>query len=165
MLDTVEAPTELPLVEQPTKRELVEEELRTNSNRSDREIGRICGVDHKTVSAARVRLGIATPLAANSPPTSPWKPAPPAKEPEFDPFDKDGEDLVVKHQPAIAIYLNPWNAVVIRQRDDSGGDSFVFVCEAHLQAVISKLSEIQCEFYHAKRALETVIVSKGRSDG
>jgi hypothetical protein len=70
MLDTVEAPTELPLVEQPTKRELVEEELRTNSNRSDREIGRICGVDHKTVSAARVRLGIATPLAANSPPTS-----------------------------------------------------------------------------------------------
>jgi hypothetical protein len=142
MLDTIEkSEAELPLVEIPTKRELIVEELRTNPNRSDREIARVCGADHKTVAKA---CGKIVPTA--SPAVSPWKPAPPAKEPEFDPFDNDGEDLVVKHQPAIAIYLNPWNAVVIRQRDDMGGDSFVFVCEEHLQAVISKLSEIQREF-------------------
>jgi hypothetical protein len=161
MLDTVErtTTTELPLVEQPTKQELIAEELRVNPSRSDREIGRICGVDHKTVASHRAKV---LPIA--SPPASPWKPV---KEPEFDPFDKNGEDLVVKHQPAIAIYLNPWDAVVIRQRDDNGrdGDQFVFICEEHLAAVISKLSEIQCEFYHAKRALETVVVSKGSSDG
>jgi hypothetical protein len=145
MLDTVEKPqTELPL-DTAAKRALIETELRENPQRSDREIARVVGCDHKTVGTARARLGIATPLGANSPSISPWKPAPPAKEPEFDPFDNDGEDLVVKHQPAIAIYLNPWNAVVIRQRGDMEGDSFVFVCEEHLQAVISKLSEIQRE--------------------
>lgn len=155
MLDTIERTTaELPLADQPTKRELIEDALRADPKRSDREIARIVGCDHKTVGAARARL-----QQENSPPispkASPWKPE---KEPEFDPFDKDGEDLVVKHQPAIAIYLNPWNAVVIRQRDDLAGDSLVFICEEHLAAVISKLSEIHAEFYHAKRAQQTVEV-------
>jgi hypothetical protein len=142
--------TELPL-DTAAKRALIESELRENPQRSDREIARLVDCDHKTVAAHRKRLGPATPIG-NSPPISPWKPAPPAKEPEFDPFDNDGEDLVVRHQPAIAIYLNPWNAVVIRQRDDMGGDSFVFVCEEHLQAVISKLSEMLCDLRHAKKA-------------
>jgi hypothetical protein len=161
MLDTIvrTAETELPLVEQPTKQELIAEELRTNPSRSDREIGRICGVDHKTIAKARGKI---VPTA--SPPVSPWKPAA-EKEPPFDPFDKDGENLVVKHQPAIAIYLNPWDAVVIRQRSDDGDDPCVFVCAEHLAAVISKLSEIHAEFYHARRAAETVVVKQGRSDG
>jgi hypothetical protein len=50
------------------KRALIENELRENPQRSDREIARVVGhgVDHKTVGAARERLGIATPLG-NSP--------------------------------------------------------------------------------------------------
>jgi hypothetical protein len=161
MLDTVEK-TELPLVELPTKRELIEDALRTDPNRSDREIARVVGCDHKTVGSLRGKI-----LPTTSPPVSPWKPTPPAveKEPPFDPFDKDGENLVVKHQPAIAIYLNPWDAVVIRQRSDDGDDPCIFICEEHLTAVISKLSEILCEFHHTRRALETVEVKRGRSDG
>jgi hypothetical protein len=150
MLDTIESTTtEKPagaatLVELPTKRELIEDALHTNPDRSDREIARVVGVDHKTIAAHRKRLGIAIPLGANSPPVSPWKPETPAAEKEhpFDPFDKEGEDLVVKHQPAIAIYLNPWDAVVIRQRSDDNDDPCVFVCEEHLPAVISKLNEM-----------------------
>jgi hypothetical protein len=68
MLDTVENPVagQPPLVQTPTKRELIVEELRTNPYRSDREIGRVCSVDHKTAAARRKRLGIASPRG-NSP--------------------------------------------------------------------------------------------------
>ncbi|MDH2343249.1 hypothetical protein [Bradyrhizobium sp. SSUT77] len=52
------------------KRALIEQELRSDPNRSDREIARTVGnaIDHKTVGAARERMGIATHLG-NSPPT------------------------------------------------------------------------------------------------
>lgn len=60
MLDVLnnESRTELQLDNQPGKRERIEQELRSNSARSDREIGRVCGVDGKTVATARERLGI-----------------------------------------------------------------------------------------------------------
>jgi len=38
------------------KQELVDKELARNGDRSDREIGSLCGVDHKTVAACRRRL-------------------------------------------------------------------------------------------------------------
>lgn len=67
MLDTLERMT---TAEQPldttAKRALIEVELRKDAGRSDREIARIIGCDHKTVGAARERLGIASPLG-NSP--------------------------------------------------------------------------------------------------
>lgn len=44
------------------KRNRIDVELRTDPNRSDREIARVIGCDHKTVGAARERLGIASPL-------------------------------------------------------------------------------------------------------
>jgi hypothetical protein len=62
MLDVLERQTtELPL-DTATKRERIEAELRVGSDRSDREIARIVGCDHKTVGAARERLGIISPL-------------------------------------------------------------------------------------------------------
>lgn len=69
LMNKTEAETTLPLVEMPTKRDLITEELRTNPTRSDREIARVVGCDHKTVGAARERMGIASPLG-NSPPTA-----------------------------------------------------------------------------------------------
>lgn len=50
------------------KRALIETELRADPSRSDREIARVVGngIDHKTVGAARERMGIASPLG-NSP--------------------------------------------------------------------------------------------------
>jgi hypothetical protein len=50
------------------KRALIESELRKDAGRSDREIARVVGCDHKTVGTARERLGLAVPLG-NSPPT------------------------------------------------------------------------------------------------
>ena len=154
MLDLLNKPnaeTELPL-DTVSKRALIENELKHDANRSDREIARVVGCDHKTVASARAKT-----LPTVSPPVSPWKPDPKPIEPEFDPFDKDGEDMIVKHQPAIAIYLNPWNAVVIRQRDDgpsgSGwGDPCVFVNREHIGAVISRLADLLSQLNEMERA-------------
>ncbi|MBP1092994.1 hypothetical protein [Bradyrhizobium diazoefficiens] len=59
-----------PKLDTAAKRTLIEQELRSNPNRSNREIARAVGngIDHKTVGAARERMGIACPLG-NSPPT------------------------------------------------------------------------------------------------
>jgi hypothetical protein len=54
------------------KRALIESELRKDAGRSDREIGRVCGVDGKTVSATRAKLA---GRAENSP-----QPRPTAEE-------------------------------------------------------------------------------------
>jgi hypothetical protein len=51
------------------KRALIESELRKDASRSDREIGRVCGVDGKTVSAVREKL-------ANGAEISPQPPTP-----------------------------------------------------------------------------------------
>jgi hypothetical protein len=68
MLDTIErtTETELPL-DTAAKRALIETELRKDAGRSDREIARIVGCDHKTVGSARERLGIASPLGNSAP--------------------------------------------------------------------------------------------------
>lgn len=48
------------------KRALIETELRKDAGRSDREIARVVGCDHKTVGTTRERLDLASPLG-NSP--------------------------------------------------------------------------------------------------
>jgi hypothetical protein len=71
MLDTIErtnTTAELPL-DTAAKRALIESELRKDSSRSDREIARIVGCDHKTVGTARERLGIDSPLGNSAAPT------------------------------------------------------------------------------------------------
>jgi len=142
MLD-VQEKHELAFVEEPKpsvaeKRAAIESELRDDPSRSDREIGRTVGVDHKTVAKARSKI---IPIA--SPAGSPWKPETPAveKEPEFDPFEPGSEEMVVHHQPAIAVYPNPFGAIVIRQecttRDDE--DPVILVRPEHLDALIVRL--------------------------
>jgi hypothetical protein len=69
MTDTAIQP-ELEIAAPPTKRAAIESELHNDANRSDREIARVVGCDHKTVAARRREMGIAPPLG-NSPPTSP----------------------------------------------------------------------------------------------
>lgn len=53
-----------PKLDTAAKRALIETELRQDASRSDREIGRVCGVDGKTVSAVRAKLA---PCAEISP--------------------------------------------------------------------------------------------------
>jgi hypothetical protein len=156
MLDVQEKPElafEEPKASVAEKRAAIESELRENAQRSDRAIADILKtekslkVDHKTVGAARARLGMATPLGANSPPISPWKPTPPAKEPEFDPFEPGSEDLVIPHQPAIAVYENTAGAVVIRQATDDSyeRDPIIQVRPEHVERLIARLRQVAKE--------------------
>jgi hypothetical protein len=127
-----------------TKRARIDAELRGDPKRSDREIARIVGCDHKTVGSARERLGIAIPLATISPPISPPACPPPpgvVDEPEENHFLPECEDLVIPSQPAIAVYTNRYDQIVIRQEasayDDE--DKFIYVCPQYLDALIVRL--------------------------
>jgi hypothetical protein len=167
MLDLQDKPeAEAPLlVSLPSRRELIEDALRTDPQRSDRQIAREVGCDHKTVGSARIRLGIASPLG-NSPPTPTEQrqmliaagehfdklypsasgetaeeavdnaiakgivnlggkcPPPPGvvDAPKYDPFDPKHGDLVIPHQPAIAVYENTAGSIVIRQVASAYGE-------------------------------------------
>jgi hypothetical protein len=151
------------LAEIPTKRELIDDALQTNANRSDREIAREIGVDHKTVGAARARLGLPSPLG-NSPPVSPGKEMsrgeatdkamamiasltkPPAP-PEWDPFEPDSEVLVVPAQPAIAVYENTAGSITIRQPSSVSDedDELVTVRAEHVEKLIARLRKVAAE--------------------
>jgi hypothetical protein len=71
MSEVLELTAEEPKLDTASKRALIESELRENPQRSDRDIARVVGCDHKTVGAARERLGIATPLGNSPQPPTP----------------------------------------------------------------------------------------------
>src|ERR1700694_1849777 len=131
MLDTIERTiekpaAELPLVELPTKRELIEDALRTDPKKSDRAIAKTLGVDHKTVGAARARLGLTNSPAGNpatsrtvtnrhgvtlDPALFPILNSP--KPEKFNPFDPDGDSLIVPERLGLAGFVNTRDNVVI----------------------------------------------------
>jgi hypothetical protein len=159
MLDTIErteAITELPL-DTAAKRALIEAELRKDPSRSDRKIADAVGhkIDHKTVGAARERVGIASPLGnsvadrmiadGNIGDGVAARPDLTVKavvaEPEEDHFLPECADLVIPSQPATAVYTNRYDQIVIRQEasgyDDE--DKFIYICPHHLDALIVRL--------------------------
>lgn len=142
MLDTIErtetTTTELPL-DAAAKRSLIETELRKDAGRSDREIARIVGCDHKTVGTARSKL-----IPTASPSISPHAcPPPPGviDPPKFDPFDPKEGVTVVPHQPAIAVYENTQGAIVICQCASAydEGDPIILVRPENVDALIVSL--------------------------
>jgi hypothetical protein len=166
MLDTIESTTEKPaaappLVKLPTKRELIEDALRTDPQKSDRAIAKAIGVDHKTVGAARARLGIASPLG-NSPVTSPGTDISLAgatdkataminalakPKPRFNPFDPKEECLVAAERLGVAVFVNPRNCVVIANGNVLHGiDEIVQVSFSDLPALIAKLQQLHGEY-------------------
>jgi hypothetical protein len=109
MLDTIDrtetTTTELPL-DTAAKRALIEAELRKDAGRSDREIARICGADHKTVGKASGKI-----VPSFSPSISPRACPPPpgvVDEPKYDPFAPGCPDMIIPSQPAISVYENTW---------------------------------------------------------
>jgi hypothetical protein len=173
MLDTVE--NELPL-DTAAKRALIESELRENPQRSDRAIAQAVGhgVCHKTVGAARERLGIASPLGNSAAPKTREQLLLETLPPDIDVnslafnadrakvdaiaaaetireklglnqeenhFLPESESLVLPSQPAIAVYTNRYNQVVIRQEASGYQDEdfFVYICPQHLDALIVRL--------------------------
>jgi hypothetical protein len=153
MSEVLENTIELPL-DTAAKRALIETELRKDAGRSDRKIADVVGhgICHKTVGAARERLGIASPLGNLAPPTAAIVrlgdkcPPPPGvvDEPKYDPFDPKLGDMVIQHQPAIAIYENPFGAIVIRQectaRDDD--DPVIIIRPEHVEKLVAKLRQV-----------------------
>jgi hypothetical protein len=164
MLDTIErtetSAAELPL-DTTAKRALIETELRKDAGRSDREIARITGADHKTVGSWRVKLGIASPLG-NSPVTSPGtdislagatdKATPMINalakpKPRFNPFDPKEECLVAAERLGVAVFVNPRNCVVIANGNVLHGiDEIVQVSFSDLPALIAKLQQLHGEY-------------------
>jgi hypothetical protein len=69
---------------QADKRRAVEAVLRVASDWTDREIGRQCGVDHKTVASARKRLSGEIPQSGTDLPTGPLSPEESAKFKEYE---------------------------------------------------------------------------------
>jgi hypothetical protein len=162
MLDAIEKPgaAELPL-DMAAKRALIETELRKDAGRSDREIARIVGCDHKTVGTARERLGMASPLG-NSPGADIslasatdkamamiadlTKPAPPVV-PEWDPFEPGSDALIVPPQPAIAVYANDAGSISIRQPADdyAEADLIIVIRPEHVDKLIARLRKVAAE--------------------
>jgi hypothetical protein len=128
-----------PPLDTAAKRGRIEAELRKDASRSDREIARIIGCDHKTIAAHRGKL-----LPTASPSVSPRACPPPpgvVDEPKYDPFDPKEGDIVVPHQPAIAVYENTTGAVVIIQVASSydNEDPIIMVRPENLAALIVSL--------------------------
>jgi len=63
--------------------------------------------------------------------------------PEFNwnPRNDTDTSIVVRHQPAIAVYLNPHDEVVIRQQDqfDESADHLVFVTNDNVRKVAERM--------------------------
>jgi hypothetical protein len=96
-----------------SKTERIELELRSDPTRSDREIGRICGVDHKTVAARRAKLPHSgemgnsdSPLGENSPPSD-----------EDSAPDEPDETVLLEAQGKITIGWNSDGGMILRQSD------------------------------------------------
>jgi hypothetical protein len=163
MLDSLEKPTgELKLVELPTKRELIEDALRTDPQKSDRAIAKCLGVDHKTVGAARARLGANSPMG--KPPASQsvtnrngvtlspelfpiLNAAPRTGEKKFNPFDPSDDCLIAPERLGLACFVNTRNNVVIANGNVRDGiDEMVQVNPIDLAPLIARLSDIASEF-------------------
>src|ERR1700694_172610 len=168
MLDTIERTiekpaAELPLVELPTKRELIEDALRTDPKKSDRAIAKTLGVDHKTVGAARARLGLVNSPAGNAGASQPvtsrhgvtlspelvpiLNAAPRTGEKKFNPFDPADDCLIAPERLGLACFVNTRNNVVIANGNVRDGiDEMVQVNPLDLAALIARLSDIASEF-------------------
>jgi hypothetical protein len=158
---------DVPKLDTAGKRALIEAELRKDFSRSDREIARVVGrgVDHKTVSAARARMGnspaspadvvglISTTLAKNGlDPSDPTlfpilTAAANRKEKKFNPFDPDDDCLIVPERLGLAVFVNTRNNVVIANGNVRDGiDEMVQVNPLDLAALIARLSDVASEF-------------------
>ena len=60
-----------------------------------------------------------------------------------DDFDWSGENVVIREQPATAIYFNPEGALVIRQKAAyPDNDPFVYIGADHIEAFLDKLCDV-----------------------
>jgi hypothetical protein len=170
MSEGLELTADEPKLDTAGKRALIEKELRENPQRSDRAIAQAVGhgICHKTVAAARERLGINSPPlspgasqgvtnhhgATLSPELFPILNAP--KKPErFNPFDPRGEDkdcLIAAERLGLAVFVNTRENVVICNGNIRDGiDEMVQISPSDLHALIRHLGEVLSEIRDAEK--------------
>jgi hypothetical protein len=89
----------------------------------------------------RLHAGTSTePLIAD--PLSPGGAIADAEPPDNGFRWSDEEMVVVQHQPALAVYINPFNQIVLRTHGGYDDDAFIIISAEHLPKVIAKLHEL-----------------------
>jgi hypothetical protein len=134
-------------------------ELRSNPDRSDREIARICGVSHHTVGRRRTELGLVGNLGGenaqlgslfaqeDSPPLQDCPPGtencpeaenpPPTDEEE----DSPAEAVLLPAQGEIKIGWNSDGGLILRQSDWPNEDAIIIIGRDYLDLFIDRLTD------------------------
>ena len=157
MLSTIEAnTTELPL-DTAAKRALIRSELRQDAGRSDREIGRVCGVDGKTVSAVRAKM---VPSAEKIPQTpTPTEPRHMLIEackdfdakrvvtlvPKNDDSDDHGEPLF-RRQGEVYVHMNKFGELVILEKSWPDEDHWICIPRQNVPVLIQRIQQVIAEW-------------------
>jgi hypothetical protein len=150
-----------------TKSERIEIELKADPSRSDREIGPICGVDHKTVAARRAKIphpgemgNLDSPLGENPPPDSPLESlfaqedSPPLQDcpPDSAPAEMASQSVTCDaSEPATTVLLPAqseitigWNDdgdMILRQTDWPNEDAVIVIARDYLWTFIDRLTD------------------------
>jgi hypothetical protein len=133
-----------------SKTERIELELRSDPNRSDREIGRICGVDGKTVRAHRdkipqLALENSAPLQNSAPDSAPGEieaeNSAVGKEEAENPLDEPAETVLLPAQGKITISWNNEGGLILRQSDWPNEDAVIVIARDYLWTFIDRLTD------------------------
>ena len=119
---------------------------RTTGNRpSVRELAVAWGWSKSTVGRFLSQIEIAT-TSGQQRDSAPCPTAPTQKAEQGDKFDWFTDpSIVVRHEPALAIYSNPQNCVVIRRdcvMEQDSEDHFIFFSPARAEAVIEGIRRV-----------------------
>jgi hypothetical protein len=149
-----------------SKSDRIELELRADPSRSDREIGRICGVSHHTVGRRRTELGLVGNFGGenaklgslfaqeNCPPLQDCPPGPencpencPAGKSEAenstppDQEDSPPETVLLEAQGKITIGWNNEGGLILRQSDWPNEDAVIVIARDYLWTFIDRLTD------------------------
>jgi hypothetical protein len=143
-----------------SKSERIDLELKSDPNRSDREIGRICGVDGKTVRAHRAKipqlaLEDSAPLqnsaddGENSAPDSAVESLEAENSPKrheasqvtTPPTDSPDETVLLPAQGEITIGWNKDGGMILRQSDWPNEDAVIVIARDYLWTFIDRLTD------------------------
>jgi hypothetical protein len=141
-----------------SKTERIELELKADPNRSDREIGRICGVSHHTVGRRRTELGLVGSFGGENgklgslfaqedcPPLQDCPPGPencPVGnfEAENPAADEPDETVLLEAQGKITIGWNNEGGLILRQSDWPNEDAVIVIARDYLWTFIDRLTD------------------------
>jgi len=145
-----------------SKAERIELDLKADPNRSDREIGRKCGVSHHTVGRRRTELGLVGNFGGENaklgslfaqedcPPLQDCPPGPencpencPAGkiEAENSAPDEPAETVLLPAQGKITISRNENGDMILRQSDWPNEDAVIVIARDYLWTFIDRLTD------------------------